>query len=146
MAIQLKSGLILLDGGQVANDSACCCGIDFGACTCDGLNTITVTADDNFGFSPSTTGSYASGFTPSAFGCSFAAKSPLYDAGPLELVYAWRVRAPIVLSGGLLRVRLDWFDRLSGGLGVIDVPYLGGAGPWRFTRSPGNYIDIALVC
>lgn len=142
MAIQLKSGLILLNGGQIANDPSCCCGIDPGVCTCNGVNSITVAATDNFGYSPSYSGNYASAFVPATGGCAWTARSPSYDSG---IGYGWRVIAPVILSGGLSRIQLDWFS--PNGPGVIRIPYpFLGTGPFRLQRAPGLYIDFELLC
>jgi hypothetical protein len=149
MAIQLKSGLILLDGGQIANDAACCCGINLTNCTCAGANAITVNVVDNFGYSINTSGNYAAPFVPSAYGCAFEARTPLWDS-TTPPAFAWRVLAPVVFSfGALVRVALDWVanEGVFAGSRIL-VPYAGGVGPWRFNHpgGGGRYIDVQLVC
>lgn len=140
-----------MPGKHNAGGCGCCGGeegLDIGTCTCDGLNTITVQVTDNWGGSVNTGGSFSSAFTATASGCAFDARSTDYDSGTADL--AWRVRAPVLLSGGLNRVRLDWYEA-GVGSGVIDINYLTNPppGPWRFNK-PGtggaNYFDVELIC
>ena len=150
MTIQLKSsGVILLTGGSIAVDPDCCCGsIDLGACTCNGANSINVDVTDNFGYSIDTSGSYPSVFFPALGGCQFDVRSSLYDSsGTTHPNLAWRIRAPVVLSGGLVRVRMDWVSYETGfDFGVIDVPYTGVSWTFNHPLGGGRNVGAAWNC